>query len=96
MALVTDALLILLIFIVISKDYIEVTCKPYCRKIPSLILFKNTINQKMLCAKNDFSSEDLISIADPASSNTEVILLSLQTVCLIYPLRRVLVLAAPL
>lgn len=43
-----------------------------------------------------FSAEDRISIADPASSNTKVILLSLQTVCLIYPLRRVLVLAAPL
>lgn len=43
-----------------------------------------------------FSAEDKISMADPASSNTEVILLSLQTVCLIYPLRRVLVLAAPL
>lgn len=42
-----------------------------------------------------FSAEGKISMAESASSNTEVTLLSLQTVCLIYPLRRVLVLAAP-
>lgn len=65
MSLVTDGLLILLICIVISEDYIQITCKPYCKKEkknPSLILFKNTINQKMLCAKNDFSSEDLLCL----------------------------------
>lgn len=56
-------------------------------------MLKITLAQKTCFV---FLAEDKISMADPASSNTEVILLSLQTVCLIYPLRRVLVLAAPL